>query len=138
MKKRIYFLCIITSLLSIFILNCKNNTFEKYLNARKKKIASDAVPHDTTPPDVYNVIATSNTTIRITFSELLDEETAIDTTNYIIQHTTHNITVLEASLLPEGITVILTVTEGMKHNADYTMVVKDVKDLKETDLAFTD
>ena len=69
MKKRIYFLFIITSIISVFILNCSNNTFDKYLNARKKKIASDAIPPDTTPPDVYNVLATSHTAIKITFSE---------------------------------------------------------------------
>jgi len=79
---------------------------------------------DTTPPTLVSTNATSSTTVNLVFSEKISQETAEVVGNYIIDE----LTVLNAHLQTDSITVTLTTAEQTEGET-YTITVNNVEDL---------
>ncbi len=78
---------------------------------------------DTTPPDIVSV--TVNSPVQVLFSEPLDEASAANVSNYMIEP---GITISSATLEDDLRTVILT-TSDHSQNVDYTLTVNGVMDV---------
>ena len=78
---------------------------------------------DVEPPTLVATTATS-TTVDVEFSEEVDATTAETVPNYSVDQ---GVTVVAASLLPDGVTVRLT-TSGNTANVPYTLTVNNVED----------
>jgi len=89
-------------------------------------VATVTVVPDLTPPSLLGVSGSATLNkVRLTFSELLDSESASNTCNYSISG---GLKVLDASLLPDGTNVVLTTslqTSGQK----YTVIMTDIADV---------
>ncbi|MBC8527781.1 MAG: hypothetical protein ISS28_06650 [Candidatus Cloacimonetes bacterium] len=79
---------------------------------------------DITPPTLVSANATSSTTVNLIFSEKISQETAEVVGNYNID----KLTVLDANLQTDSITVELTTSEQTEGES-YTITVNNVKDL---------
>jgi len=79
---------------------------------------------DDTPPTIISVTATSETSVEVVFSEPINEDTANNVLNYQIE----NLPVNAATLQTDEITVVLQ-TENQTENAEYTLIVNNIKDL---------
>ncbi|MBW8042178.1 MAG: hypothetical protein FVQ85_19565 [Planctomycetes bacterium] len=77
---------------------------------------------DTTPPSILSVSSTE-TSLEITFSELLDSTSAEQTNNYSINN---GISVIAASLDTDTVTLT---TSAHTENLTYTLTVVDIQDL---------
>ncbi len=81
---------------------------------------------DTVAPTVENVVATSGTTIEVTFSEDVDQTTAETATNYTI--TTRDVTVDSAARDASNHKLVVLTVSGMT-TGNYTLTVNGVEDL---------
>jgi len=79
---------------------------------------------DITPPTITSANATSSTNVNLVFSEKVSQETAEVISNYNI----NGLTVLDASLQSDSITVELTTSEQTEGEI-YTITVNNVEDL---------
>lgn len=98
-------------------------------NPIEDTIRQSFIFRDTVPPRVREVNATENQwTVRVQFSEGLDEASAQNTSNYTVTTDEgERISVLGAELAADGSSVKLT-TEPMYPNINYTLGVRGVRD----------
>ena len=79
---------------------------------------------DITPPDIIGLTLTSNQSITVKFSEMLDPVTAKNKNNYSISS---NVGIISAQLLPDSSQVKLKTTR-QTNDFDYTLTVSNIKD----------
>ncbi|MGC9336561.1 MAG: lamin tail domain-containing protein, partial [Candidatus Cloacimonadia bacterium] len=79
---------------------------------------------DTTPPTLVSANATSSTTVRVTFSEKVSQQSAEDIANYSIE----GLDISAADLQPDEKNVVLTTSEQTPGEI-YTLTVSNVEDL---------
>ncbi len=93
-------------------------------NSAKNYTTGAVVDSDNTPPTITLARLTNATTLSVFFSEPVDGNSAIQPGNY---HINNGITVLSATVSPEGNVAYLTTSE---HSAgvNYTLTVNNVKD----------
>ncbi len=81
---------------------------------------------DTVPPTIETVVATSGTTIEVTFSEDVEQTSAETTSNYAI--TTRDVTVTDATRDATNHKLVTLTVSGMT-SGNYTLTVNGVEDL---------
>jgi hypothetical protein len=81
---------------------------------------------DTTPPILTNATAESETTVKLSFSEAVEEISAENLANYSIT----NLTIDAVELLPSNSSVLIT-TSAQTEEETYTITVNNVQDLAE-------
>jgi hypothetical protein len=87
---------------------------------------------DTYPPQIISVTPENARAVRVYFSEIVDETTAEEASNYEIFQTAaplNGVTVIGARLLSGGISVRLTLGSDLEAGIGYTLRVSDVRDL---------
>ncbi len=114
-------------------ISCSGDTFHIY-EVNRGDYTVPYVP-DTTPPTVMSAEAISKNAIKVVFNEEVDEASALDYTNYYIQGT-HRVNVLPdpAPVLGDdrkSVTIAISTGPqfGMRHGAEYTLLVQRVKDV---------
>ncbi len=80
---------------------------------------------DNSPPEVLEVLASSTTSLRVEFSEIVTESTAENVGNYLIDQGT---TVSTAAMAPDSRTVVLT-TSKLNPTVTYNLSVSNVKNM---------
>ncbi len=101
-----------------FILRCTGNS------GTSTSAVNIQVDGDIVPPTVTNVVASTSTSIIITFSERVNQKSAELTVNYQI---TPNISVNTAKLQSNGSTVVLT-TGKLSEAVNYILTVSNITD----------
>jgi len=93
------------------------------VNGDKNSQQFGGLPVDTTKPEIYSVLASSNTNVDVQFNEAVDKETAEAASNYTIE----GLAVSKAVLQSDNKTVKLT-TAAQTQGTIYKVVVANVKD----------
>jgi len=83
---------------------------------------------DTTAPDLVSVTAAAHVSVQVVFSEALAAESVLPA-SFHIQGPDGTITIEQAILRGDGLSVDLIVAAGMRHGHSYTLLVSGVTDL---------